>query len=197
MELIVVLAVFAVLLIWAIAVYNRLVALRNRVQNAFAQIEVQLKRRYDLIPNLVETVKAFMSHERSTLEAVTAARNAALAGLQAAARDPGDAGAIRALAGAESALGGAMVRLSALMEAYPDIKASQNTAQLVEELTGTENRVAFARQAYNDQAMHYNTYRQSFPAVLLAGRFGHRSDAALLDFPDRAALQAAPRVAFS
>jgi LemA protein len=197
MKLLVVLTVIGVLLIAAIAIYNRLVALRNRFQNAFAQIEVQLKRRYDLIPNLVETVRAFMSHERETLEAVIAARNAAVAGLQAAARNPGDAGAIGALASAESTLGGAMVRFNALMEAYPDIKANQSTAQLMEELTSTENRVAFARQAYNDQVMQYNTFRQSFPAVLLAASFGHRADAAMLDFADRPALQAAPAVKFS
>jgi LemA protein len=197
MELLVMLAVIAILLIWAVAIYNRLVSLRNRFQNAFAQIEVQLKRRYDLIPNLVETVKAYMSHERTTLEAVIAARNAAVTGLEAAARNPGDPAAVQQLAGAENALGGALVRLNALMEAYPDLKASQNVAQLTEELTSTENRVAFARQSYNDQVMGYNTYRQSFPPILLAGLFGHRSDAALLEFADSAAIQAAPRVSFS
>jgi LemA protein len=197
MELLVILAVLVALLIWAAAIYNRLVALRNRFQNAFAQIEVQLKRRYDLIPNLVETVKAYMSHERQTLEAVIAARNAAATGLQAAARNPGDAAAVQALGSAEGALGGAMVRLNALMEAYPDLKANQNVAQLTEELTSTENRVAFARQSYNDQVMGYNTYRQSFPPVLLAGLFGHGRDAALLEFADSAAIQAAPKVAFS
>jgi len=197
MELIVILAILAALLVWAAAIYNRLVALRNRVKNGFAQIEVQLKRRYDLIPNLVETVKAYMSHERETLEAVIAARNAAFQGLQAAAKDPGDASAIAQLAGAEGALGGAMIRLNAVMEAYPDIKASQNVAQLSEELASTENRVAFARQAYNDQVMGYNTYRQSFPPVLLAGLLGHGHDATLLEFTDSAALQAAPRVSFS
>ena len=197
MEFIVILAVLGVLLFWAVAIYNKLVALKNRFQNAFAQIEVQLKRRYDLIPNLVETVKAYMSHERETLEAVTAARNTALAGLQAAAKDPGNAGAIQALAGAEGALGSAMMRLNAVMEAYPDLKANQNVAQLTEELTTTENRVAFARQAYNDQVMAYNTYRQSFPPVALAGVFGHGSDAALLEFQDSAQIQTAPKVSFS
>lgn len=197
MELLVILAVLALLLVWAAAIYNKLVSLRNRFQNAFAQIEVQLKRRYDLIPNLVETVKAYMSHERTTLEAVIAARNAAVTGLEAAARNPGDAAAVQQLAGAENALGGALIRLNALMEAYPDLKASQNVAQLTEELTSTENRVAFARQSYNDQVMSYNTYRQSFPPILLAGLFGHRSDAALLEFADSAAIQAAPRVSFS
>jgi len=197
MELLVILAVLAILLIWAVAIYNRLVSLRNRFQNAFAQIEVQLKRRYDLIPNLVETVKAYMSHERTTLEAVIAARNAAVTGLEAAARNPGDPAAVQQLAGAENALGGALVRLNALMEAYPDLKANQNVAQLTEELTSTENRVAFARQSYNDQVMNYNTYRQSFPPILLAGLFGHRSDAALLEFADSAVIQAAPSVSFS
>ena len=197
MEFIVILAAIGVLLFWAVAIYNKLVALKNRFQNAFAQIEVQLKRRYDLIPNLVETVKAYMSHERETLEAVTAARNTALAGLQAAAKDPGNAGAIQALAGAEGALGSAMMRLNAVMEAYPDLKANQNVAQLTEELTTTENRVAFARQAYNDQVMAYNTYRQSFPPVALAGVFGHGSDAALLEFQDSAQIQTAPKVSFS
>jgi len=197
MEWIVIPAVIVVLLVWAVAIYNRLVALKNRFQNGFAQIEVQLRRRYDLIPNLVESVKAFMSHERETLEAVITARNTALAGLQAAAKDPGNSGAIQALAGAESALGGAMLRLNAVMEAYPDLKANQNVMQLTEEITGTENRVAFARQAYNDQVMAYNTYRQSFPTVVLAGAFGHGSDAALLEIQDRAEIQSAPRVSFS
>jgi LemA protein len=197
MEFIVILAILGVLLFWVVTIYNKLVALKNRFQNGFAQIEVQLKRRYDLIPNLVETVKAYMSHERETLEAVTAARNTALAGLQAAARDPGNAGAIQALAGAEGALGSAMMRLNAVMEAYPDLKANQNVAQLTEELTTTENRVAFARQAYNDQVMAYNTYRQSFPPVVLAGVFGHGSDAALLEFQDSAQIQTAPKVSFS
>jgi len=197
MELLVILAVLGVLLVWAVAIYNRLVSLRNRFKNAFAQIEVQLKRRYDLIPNLVETVKGYMSHERETLEAVIAARNAAATGLQAAARDPGNPAALQSLAGAEGALGGAMIRLNALMEAYPDLKANQNVAQLTEELTSTENRVAFARQSYNDQVMGYNTYRQSFPPVLLAGFFGHGQDAGLLEFADSAAIQAAPRVSLS
>jgi len=197
MELLVILLLLAALVAWAVAIYNKLVALRNRARAGFAQIEVQLKRRYDLIPNLVETVKAYMSHERETLEAVIAARNAAAQGLAAAARDPGDATALTTLASAEGALGSAMLRLNALMEAYPDLKASQNVAQLSEELVSTENRVAFARQAYNDGVMTYNTYRQSFPALLLASRFGHAHDATLLEFPDSAALQAPPRVSFS
>ncbi|HEX7036087.1 MAG TPA: LemA family protein [Pseudomonadales bacterium] len=197
METIIVLVVLAALGFYLVAIYNRLVSLRNRFQNAFAQIEVQLKRRYDLIPNLVETAKAYMSHERETLEAVIAARNQALAGLQAAARDPGNAEAIKQLAGAEGALGGALGRLNVVMEAYPDLKANQNMMQLSEELTSTENRVAFARQAYNDQVLAYNTYRQSFPPVVFAGLFGHRDDAALLEYEDRAQIQSAPKVSFS
>jgi LemA protein len=196
-ETIIVLIVLAALVFYVVAIYNRLVSLRNRFKNAFAQIEVQLKRRYDLIPNLVETARAYMSHERETLEAVVAARNQALAGLQAAARDPGNADAIRQLASAEGGLGSALGRLSVVMEAYPDLKANQNMMQLSEELTSTENRVAFARQAYNDQVMAYNTYRQSFPQTLFAATFGHSDDAALLEFEDRAQIQAAPKVSFS
>jgi LemA protein len=197
METIIVLVVLAVLAFYLVAIYNRLVSLRNRFQNAFAQIEVQLKRRYDLIPNLVETARGYMSHERETLEAVIAARNQALAGLQAAARDPGNADAIKQLASAEGALGGALGRLNVVMEAYPDLKANQNMMQLSEELTSTENRVAFARQAYNDQVMAYNTYRQSFPPVALAGLFGHDHDATLLEFEDSAQIQGAPKVSFT
>jgi len=197
MELIVILVILAAALFWGVAIYNRLVALRNRYRNAFSQIEVQLKRRYDLIPNLVETARAYMSHERDTLQAVTEARNQALAALQAAASDPANADAMRKLAGAEGALGGALARLNVAVEAYPDLKANENMMQVSEELISTENRVAFARQAYNDQVMEYNTYRQSFPQVVLAGTFGHASDAALLEFEDQAAIQTAPKVSFS
>jgi LemA protein len=157
---------------------------------------VQLKRRYDLIPNLVETAKAYMAHESETLEAVIAARNAAANGLAAAAADPGNAGAIKDLAGQEGALAGAMSRFNVVMEAYPDLKASQNMMQLTEELTATENKVAFSRQAFNDQVMAYNTYRQSFPPVAFAGVFGHSTDASLLEFEDSAAIQEAPKVSF-
>src|SRR5690606_6260078 len=146
-----------------VSVYNTLVRLKNRFQNAFAQIEVQLKRRHDLIPNLVETAKGYITHERETLEAVIQARNQAVAGLEGAARSPGDPGAMSRLGNAEGALGGALGRLFAVMEAYPDLKANQNMMQLSEELTSTENRVAFARQSYNDSVAAYNTYRQSFP----------------------------------
>lgn len=193
---IVLLLVPALLVIYAIAVYNNLVARRNHFKNAFAQIEVQLKRRYDLIPNLVETAKAYLAHERDTLEAVTAARNNALAGLNAVAAEPGNAQGMAQLGRAEGALSGALGRLSVSMEAYPDLKASQNMQQLSEELTSTENKVAFARQAFNDAVMHYNSYKQSFPPVILAGLFGHGADASLLQLADSASLQEAPKVAF-
>lgn len=193
---IITLAIIAGVIFLLISVFNRLVALRNRYQNAFAQIEVQLKRRYDLIPNLVETAKAYLKHERETLEAVIAARNAAVAGLKAASEQPGDASRMAQLAAAENALGGAMGRLNVTLEAYPDLKASQNLQQVSEELSSTENKVAFARQAYNDSVMEYNTYRQSFPANVLAATYGHSKDASLLEFEDSKAIQAAPKVAF-
>lgn len=197
METIIVLVVIAAIGFWIVSIYNKLIALRNRFTNAFAQIEVQLKRRYDLIPNLVETAKAYMSHERETLEAVIAARNQAMAGLQAAAADPTNAEAIKQLGSAEGALGGALGRLSVVMEAYPDLKANQNMMQLSEELTSTENKVAFSRQAYNDQVTDYNTYKQSFPPVLFANLFGHSTDAELLEYEDSEAMQAAPSVSFN
>lgn len=184
------------LVIYVISIYNTLVTLKNRYLNAFSQIEVQLKRRYDLIPNLVETARAYMEHERETLEAVTNARNDAAAALKA--MDSGNVGGaeIAKLAGAENALQGALGKLNVTMEAYPEIKASENMQQLAEELTTTENRIAFARQGYNDMVMGYNTYRQSFPPVFLAATFGHPTDAALLEFEDSALIQAAPKVSF-
>ncbi len=158
--------------LWIVGIYNKLVTLRNRFKNAFAQIDVQLKRRYDLIPNLVETAKGYLKHERETLEAVIKARNIAASAAQAAAANPADANAMRGLVGAETGLAGALSRLMVVAEAYPDLKANQNMMQLTEELTSTENKIAFARQAYNDSVMTYNTTREVFPNVIFAGTFG-------------------------
>ena len=184
------------LVIYSIAIYNTLVTLKNRYLNAFAQIEVQLKRRYDLIPSLVETAKAYMAHERETLEAVISARNDAAAILKTMGN--GNLGSVELgkLASAEGTLGGALGKLNVTMEAYPDLKANENMMQVSEELITTENRVAFARQGFNDAVMAYNSYRQSFPPVILAGKFGHPEDASLLNFDDSAQIQAAPQVTF-
>ena len=192
--------VIVLLLVVALAaivtgIFNKLVTYRNRYKNAFAQIEVQLKRRYDLIPNLVETAKGYMKHERETLEAVVSARNQAVGGLQKAAKDPGSAEAMLGLAGAEGMLTGAMGRLFALAESYPDLKANQNMMQLSEELTSTENKVAFARQAFNDGVTTYNTYRQTFPTVMFASMFGHAQDATLLEFESEQ-IQEVPKISF-
>ena len=182
------------IVLFAVTIYNRLVAGRNRYKNAFAQIDVQLTRRHDLIPNLVETAKGYIKHERETLEAVINARNVAVSGLKAAAADPTDPEAIRRLSEAEQGLSGALGRLFALSEAYPDLKANQNMMQLSEELTTTENKVAFARQAYNDSVMDYNTLRESFPNNFVAGWFAFKA-AELLEIED-VAKREVPQVSF-
>jgi LemA protein len=194
MTTLVVLGIVALIVLWAVTVYNNLVGLRNRVRNTFAQIDVQLTRRHDLIPNLVEAVKGYMQHERNTLEAVITARNTAVAGLQKAAANPTDRDSIAGLGTAEAALTGALGRLFALAESYPDLKASANMQQFQEELATTENRVAFARQAFNDSVMSYNTARENFPNTLIAGRFGFAA-AEFLDIGDDAQ-RAAPRISF-
>lgn len=171
MSLIIFLVIVAAVVFFVVGLYNGLVTARNAYKNAFAQIDVQLTRRYDLIPNLVETAKAYMAHERGTLEAVVAARNSAVAGLSAAKANPGDAAAMQQLAGADNALTQTLGRLFALSEAYPDLKANQNMMQLSEELTSTENKVAFARQAYNDAVMSYNNRREMFPGSMIANSF--------------------------
>ena len=189
------LAVVVVLAGFLVAVYNRLVALRNRFKNAFSQIDVQLKRRYDLIPNLVESVKGYMAHERGTLEAVIKARGDAVSAAQRAAAAPGEPGAMQGLAQAEGVLGGALGRLLAVFEQYPDLKANQNVLGLQEELTSTENKVAFARQAYNDSVMEYNTQRETFPDTVFAGMFGFHG-AELLQSTESAEERKAPKVSF-
>ena len=190
----IILGLIVAIILFVISVYNRLVAGRNRYKNAFAQIDVQLTRRHDLIPNLVETAKGYMAHERGTLEDVVNARNAAVSGLKAAARDPTDPEAMKRLSEAEQGLSGALGRLFALSEAYPDLKANENMMQLSEELTTTENKVAFARQAYNDSVMEYNTMRESFPSNLIAGQFGFKG-AELLEIEDEVKREV-PKVSF-
>ena len=194
--LLVIVGLAVVLALWGVGIYNGLVTARNAFKNAFAQIDVQLQRRFDLIPNLVETAKAYMSHERETLEAVVAARAAAQSGLAAAKADPGDPGAMAQLAAAQGQLNAGLGRLLAVAEAYPDLKANQNMMQLTEELTTTENKVAFARQAYNDSVMAYNNRREVFPSSLLASAFNF-APAALLDIPaEKAEVREAPKVQF-
>jgi LemA protein len=193
--LLVLLAFILVLVLFVVGIYNRLVALRNRFKNAFAQIDVQLKRRYDLIPNLVEVAKGYLKHERETLENVIKARNIALAASQAAAANPADAAAIKSLGTAETGLAGALSRLMVVAEQYPDLKANQNMMQLSEEITSTENKISFARQAYNDSVMTYNTTRETFPNVVFAGMFGFA--VAQLFQIESAAERAAPQVKFT
>ena len=194
--LLVFLGLAVALALWAMGIYNGLVTSRNGWKNAFAQIDVQLQRRFDLIPNLVETAKAYMGHERDTLEAVIAARSAAQSGLAAAKAHPGDADAMAQLAASQGQLNGVLGRLLAVAEAYPDLKANQNMMQLSEELSSTENRVAFARQAYNDAVMGYNNKRETFPSSVVAGMFNF-AHAALLDIPaDKAQVREAPKVQF-
>lgn len=192
--LLVLLAILLILAFTVVSVYNKLVTLRNRFKNAFAQIDVQLKRRYDLIPNLVETAKGYMKHERETLEAVIQARNMASDANKKAAAHPEDPGAIKNLIGAEATLTGTLGRLFALSEAYPDLKANQNMMQLTEELTSTENKIAFARQAYNDSVMTYNTTRETFPNNVISGMFNFQ-EAQLFEI-DRAKEGEAPQVSF-
>ena len=192
--LLVLVLVVGVAAAWGVGIYNGLVTARNAFKNAFAQIDVQLTRRYDLIPNLVEVAKGYLKHERETLEAVIQARAAAVSGLAAAKASPGDPNAMASLGGAESGLAGALSRLMVVAEAYPDLKANQNMMQLTEELTSTENRVAFARQAYNDSVMAYNNKREVFPSNLIAGMFGFVG-AALLEITEPAKREA-PKVSF-
>jgi LemA protein len=195
--LLILLAILVALAFWAVGIYNGLVTARNAFRNAFAQIDVQLQRRFDLIPNLVETAKGYIKHERETLEAVIAARSAAMSGLAAAKASPGDPAAMAELASSQGLLNGALGRLMAVAEAYPDLKANQNMMQLSEELTSTENKVAFARQAFNDSVMGYNNRREVFPSSVVAGMFQF-APAALLEIPtaDQAQVRAAPKVQF-
>jgi LemA protein len=195
--MLILIAILVVLALWAVGIFNGLVTARNAFKNAFAQIDVQLQRRFDLIPNLVETAKGYIRHERETLEAVVAARGAAMAGRSAAKASPGDPAAMAELANTQGVLNGALGRLMAVVEAYPDLKANQNMMQLSEELTSTENKVAFARQAFNDSVMAYNNKREVFPSSIFAGMFNF-APATLLEIPadKQAAVREAPKVQF-
>jgi LemA protein len=193
--LIVILVVVLILIVWPISIYNSLVAMRNRFKNAFSQIDVQLKRRYDLIPNLVEIAKGYMKHERETLEAVIMARNQAMQAEKKAASNPGDSNAVQQLAGSEQMLTGALSRFFALSESYPDLQANKNMMQLTEELTSTENKIAFARQAFNDSVMNYNTQREKFPNVIFANLFGF-GYASLFELEAPEQERQAPKVSF-
>jgi LemA protein len=192
----VVLGIIVVVALYVVAIYNGLVAKKNQIDNGFAQIEVQLKRRYDLIPNLIEVAKKYMAHEKETLEAVIAARNEASSSLAQMKGHSDDAKAVSEFNQAEQGLAGAMSKMSFVMEAYPELKANENMMQLSEELSTTENRISYARQAYNDFVLAFNTYRQSFPQNLFTGLFGFTSDAKMLEFEDSQAIQAAPKVSF-
>jgi len=195
--MLILIAILVVLALWAVGIFNGLVTARNAFKNAFAQIDVQLQRRFDLIPNLVETAKGYIRHERETLEAVVAARGAAMAGLSAAKASPGDPAAMAELANSQGVLNGALGRLMAVAEAYPDLKANQNMMQFLEEPTSTENKVAFARQAFNDSVMAYNNKREVFPSSIFAGMFNF-APATLLEIPadKQASVREAPKVQF-
>lgn len=193
-SILIILGILAILLFYVVAIYNRLVALKNRLDNAFGQIEVQLKRRYDLIPSLLETVKAYLKHESETLEKVVKARSGAMASLEEVAKNPTNARAMEGFIKSESALQNALSGLNITVEAYPDLKASANMQQFSEELSSTENKIAFARQAFNDAVMTYNTYKQSFPPVIFASSFGHGNDAKILEF--ESSIQEPPKVSF-
>jgi LemA protein len=195
-NLIITIVLALIVIFYLIKIFNNLILLRNRFKNSFSQIEVQLKRRHDLIPNLVKVAKGYLKHEEGTLTAVTSARNTAANALSQASLAPGDMGAMQNLSNAESALKNSVGKLNLVMEAYPDLKASQNMMQLSEELSSTENRISFARQSYNDQVMGYNTYKQSFPNNILAGLFGHAQDSSLLEFADSKEIQQVSEVSF-